>query len=192
MIMWKRKVGQSVVIGSDVLVTVKRVCDAGGRVLKGVESSLGFVTPEGVRVQRAEKYTKDLQENLEFPRFYKMLKRSSGRVHGYSLSLPAEVDLRSDGYDYAPVDGFEDMKENDPKVELHIFRSEAEAIAFSQGVALSDEDAKLGTAIGRQGNIWLVLVHFYYEEYPSGFKNPQIRDHLGRSERLQEALREAS
>ena len=191
MLSLKRKVSRSVVIGSDSLVKVLRIWDSNRNVLNGAEVQLGFVTPEGVRVQRAEKYTQDLDNNLEFPVFYRMVSRRSQRVQGYSLSLPAEVDRRSDGFDYIPVTGFEEMDESDPTVELHIFRSEAEAIAFSQGVALADQAERTGTTIGRQGNIWLVLVHWYFSEYP-GTRNPTIRDHLGRSETLMEALRSAA
>jgi len=183
MLMWKRRVGQSVVIGSDTLVEVKRI--------ENGEITLGFVTPEGVRVQRAEKYTKDLEENLEFPRFFRMVSRVNSSTHGYSLELPAEVDRRSDGYDYIEIAGFEDMNEDDDAVELHIFRSEAEAIAFSQGVELADLSSEIGAVLGRSGNVWIVLIHRYYSAY-SDEPNPVIRDHLGRSERLQEALRKAS
>jgi len=191
MLFWKRRAGQSVVIGSDTLVQVKHITGPDGSRIKGAEASLGFVTPSGVRVQRAEKYTKDLEENLAFPLFYRMISRVTGETHGYALELPVEVDRRSDGYDYTPIAGFEDMVEEDDRVELHIFRSEAESIAFSQGVELMDTDAECGTIMGRNGNTWLVLVHHYYSAYASG-PNPTIRDHLGRSEQLQEALREAS
>lgn len=188
MMIWKRKVGQSVVIGSDTLVEVKQVWDKSGKTVHGAEVRLGFITPRGTRVQKAERYTQDLEENLKFPRFYRMINRATKKAQGYSLDLPQEVDRRSDGFDYVPIEGFEDMLEEDDRLELHMFRSEAEAIAFSQGLELIDTEAKCGNVIARHGNIWLVMVHHYYQAYVQG-QNPVIRDHLGRSERLMEELR---
>lgn len=190
MMIWKRKVGQAVVIGSDTLVEVKKIYDPQGNPVHGYEARLGFITPKGTRVQKAEKYTQDLEENLQFPRFYRMINRATRKSQGYSLDLPQEVDRRSDGFDYELIEGFEDMRDDDDRVELHLFRAESDAIAFAQGLELGDTESKCGNVIGRHGNIWLVMVHWYYQSYTQG-PNPAIRDHLGRSERLMEALRTA-
>jgi sRNA-binding carbon storage regulator CsrA len=184
--MWKRKVGDSVVIGDDTVVSVAGVRLAGGGVFKG-EVTLGFEAPEGALVQRAETYLKQ-NETPPFPQFYRYCERKSGRVVGYALSPPAEISTREDDYLFELIAGYEDLTDDDRQVVIYLFRTDAEAEAFVIGLNAAEVvGVEIGVVKERRGNLWAVMLDFY-SRYPDEDPNPLIRSFANPSPRVMAAI----
>jgi len=170
---YKRKEGDKVLIGNDHVVAVTKVQDNSGNRVHDAVVSLGFGLPQGTRLQRGDKFLEDYDDAFEmpFPVFYRQTSTRTGRVLGYALSLPLE---QTPGTMMEPINGFNEMDENDHPVSIYFFRSEAEVRAFELGLAYPDMGV-MAWVSERRDTLWAVLVDRYeYHEYPE--VNPTIRN----------------
>lgn len=187
MIMWKRKVNDSVVIGDDIVVAVTGVHPKKGGRFEG-EVTLGFETPEGTPVQRAETFV--VSEPEPFPQFYRIREKGSGRLVGYALSPPGEFSSREDSNVYELISGYEDMDpELDRRVDILFFRTNAEAEAFMLALSTAQVvGVELGTVREKRGNVHIVLIDFYVNLDYLDDPNPVIRSYVYQSPRVMAAL----
>lgn len=184
MLFWTRNTGQKVVIGDDIVLVVKSVMNSHGDKIKGASVSLGFDLPKGVRVQRGETYENVMK--TPFPVFYRLRSRMNNKVRGYSWTLPGEVDFHEEGFDYEQISGFDDMRDDDDPVSIYIFRSEAETLAFMEGLKIGDRKDDKGATHTKYDNVWLVLVHQYYGDRQG--PNPEIRNRINSFDRVKSIL----
>jgi hypothetical protein len=162
-------------------MVVKAIISSDGKPFKGAVS-LGFETPKGTLVQRAETYVKQLE--LEpFPQFYRVVNKENGRVFGYSFDLPAEASTLSYGHRHELVTGYDEMTEDDHRLSFYLFRSESEAEACVLGVTAAEVvGQRVGVIKERHGHKWVVLLD-YYEELADEI-NPTIRSFIQPSPRV--------
>jgi sRNA-binding carbon storage regulator CsrA len=183
---WKRKIGDKLVVGDDIVVVVNAVTPAGGGVFKGTVT-LGFEVPKNVLVQRAEKYVKQ-KEPPPFPVFYRIVDKETGRIFGYSFDTAAEGSTLTYGYNHELISDYLDMTGDDHRVSIYMFRTEAEAEACVIGVAATDASGEtIGAVKSRADALWYVLLD-HYEDPPQG-PNPAIRSFVVLSDRVDAAIK---
>ena len=164
---------------------MKEVLPHGGGQFKGAVT-LGFEVPEGVVVQRAETYLKQ-GELQQFPQFFRIVNKESGRVFGYSFEPPAEGSTLTYGYRSELITGYDEMTEDDHRLTIYWFRSEAEAEACVLGVAVSDlGGVDLGVVKHRHGRLWLMMVDHYHDDQEN--VNPIIRSFIQPSPRVMSTI----
>jgi sRNA-binding carbon storage regulator CsrA len=189
MMVWKRKVGDSLVLGDDTVISVAQVSMADGSKFQGT-ISLGFEVPPGVLVQRAETYVKQ-NERPPFPQFYRYVNKETNSVFGYSFTAQSEPStLETGGYRCELVSDYDDMRKDDRLLEIYLFRSEVEAEACVIGItAVGDVGNYTGVVKYLHGNLWAVMIdHFdQYQEDPDT-PNPIIRSYAEPSARVMAAI----
>ena len=190
MFMWKRKVGDSLVIGDDAVVKVAGVSQANGERFKGTVT-LGFSVPEGRLVQRAEKYVLQ-NEKPPFPQFYRYCQRGYRKVSGYSWEPPAEVSTKNERFTYEMIAGYDDMDpRRDREVHIYLFRSDAEAEACIIGLnATGEVGVQIGVLKTFQQGMWMVLIDFYHSLDYLDQPNPVIRSFADPNPRVMAAIEE--
>jgi len=187
MFIWKRLVGDKVVIGDDIVVMVKAVTPAGGGNFKGTVS-LGFEVPDTLKVQRAETYVKQ-HEVPAFPSFYRVVDRESGRIFGYSLEAASEGSTLTYGYNHELISDYLDMTGDDHRISIYMFRTEAEAEACVLGVSATNAAGEtIGAVKGRATPLWLVLLDHYDDEQPDE-ANPAIRNFVHLSDKVDAVIK---
>lgn len=185
MLIWKRKVGDVIVLGDDAAIVVKEVVPHGGGRFKG-SVTLGFEVADGVMVQRAETYLKQA-EVPDFPQFFRVVDKETDRIFGYSFEPASEGSTLSYGYKHELVTGYDEMIEDDHRLTFYIFRSEAEAEACVLGVSASDLGGiELGVVKHRFGRLWLVMID-HYTGIPEEV-NPSIHSFVTPSPRVMSAI----
>jgi sRNA-binding carbon storage regulator CsrA len=185
MMIWKRRVGDCIALGDEAVVVVKKVDRSDGKRFSGTVS-LGFEVPRDMLVQRAETYVKQ-GEPPPFPQFFRVVNKELGTIYGYSFSPPAEGSTLSYGYRSELIAGYDDMTEDDHKLAIYRFRSEAEAEACVLGVSATDKNSiSLGTVVHKFCGQWLVLLDYYRDHQED--VNPVIRSFIHPNPRVEEAI----
>jgi len=185
MIIWKRKVGDMVVLGDEAAVVIASVNPSNGGVFKGTVS-LGFEVPDNMLVQRAETY-QEQGKPLPFPQFFRVANKETDRIFGYSFEPASEGSTLSYGYKHELVAGYDDMTEDDHTLVIYLFRSEAEAEACILGVTATDTiGVNVGVVKHKHGRIWAVLFDFYQAD-PEDV-NPVIRSFVNPNPKVEEAI----
>ena len=170
---YKRKIGQKVLAGNDVVIAVKGVSDASGKPIREAVVSLGFALPSGMRMQRGEQFLEEYEElqTMPFPMFYRQVSISAREIQGYALTLPLE---QQQGVFFEAVASYDDMTEDDHPITICYFRSEAEVRAFESGLQHDNLQVSASVTEKRDG-LFLVLVD-KFEYYSEPDVNPRIRN----------------
>lgn len=172
MFIWKRRLGEKVIAGNDMVVVVKSVEDNQGNEVRGAYVSLGFQLPYGVRVMKAETFLEtQLEKTVPFPYFYRIRSTASDTILGYSFILPAEVDYH---HVYELVEDYSSMIEEDDRLTIMHYRSQAEATACMQGAELLNDD-DVSIIMTRRDPWHLVMVTSRTYGYGDEDNNPIVR-----------------
>jgi len=149
-----RKVGEAVMVGTDVAVFVARVI--------GQQVRIGVASRGGTKVMREETYRQMLEERLaEGPQKFQPLYRikAKGAVVFYSLEEKKDLSCEL-------IASEEDVTEEDDPLLVVRFATKPEAEAFCLGVSCAEHKCR---AVAEEINrAWYAVVQFFDKQWPGG------------------------